>query len=193
MPRRVGLLQRPGLLAGEVAVGVADHAPRSRSAPGGCAARPSPRAHGRQQRVGRVEHRRVGRGRARPGAGSAAGAVACAIIDSERWARLPRSLARSALMRLTIAVVADSRRPAERHLAQEEVADLVDAVMLDQRERVDDVADRLRHLLAAVEQEPCAKTRFGSGRSGGHQEGRPVDRVEADDVLADHMDSRPAR
>ena len=42
---------------------------------------------------------------------------------------------------------------AERHFAQEEVAQRVDAVVGDQRRRADDVADRLRHLLAAVEQE----------------------------------------
>ena len=42
---------------------------------------------------------------------------------------------------------------AERHLAQEEVAHLVDAVLIRKVERIDDVADRLRHLLAAVEQE----------------------------------------
>ena len=37
---------------------------------------------------------------------------------------------------------------AERHLAQEEIAHLVDAILVSEVEGVDDVADRLRHLLA---------------------------------------------
>ena len=56
-----------------------------------------------------------------------------AIIESERWARLPRSLARSALMRSTIASWRVVAVLAERHLAQEEVAQLVDAVGVGKR------------------------------------------------------------
>ena len=52
---------------------------------------------------------------------------------------------------------------AERHLPQQEVADLVYAERLHQRHRVDDVADRLAHLLAAVVEEPVRKTRRGGG------------------------------
>ena len=50
---------------------------------------------------------------------------------------------------------------AERHLAHEEIAQLVDAVGVGQRERIDHVADRLRHLLAAVEQEAVAEDALG--------------------------------
>ena len=39
----------------------------------------------------------------------------------------------------------------EGHLAQEEIAKLVDAIGVRQGERVDHVADRLRHLLSAIE------------------------------------------
>jgi hypothetical protein len=80
---------------------------------------------------------------------------------------------------------------AERHLAQEEVAHLVDAVMLGHLERVDDIAERFRHLLAAVEQEAVAEDAFRHGQARRHQEGRPVDGVEADNVLADDV-HRPA-
>ena len=52
---------------------------------------------------------------------------------------------------------------AERHLAQQEVAHLVDTELVDQRDRVDHVADRLAHLLAAVElMKPCTKTLRGN-------------------------------
>jgi hypothetical protein len=45
---------------------------------------------------------------------------------------------------------------AERNLAQKEIAHLVEPVGVDQREGVDDVADRFRHLLPAIEQEAVA-------------------------------------
>ena len=77
---------------------------------------------------------------------------------------------------------------AERHLAQQEVAHLVDAERVDQGDRVDDVADRLAHLLAALTlMKPCAKTLRGKLDSGRHQERGPVHGVEPDDVLADHV------
>ncbi|MCY1232635.1 hypothetical protein D9M72_451370 [compost metagenome] len=60
--------------------------------------------------------------------------------------------------------------------------------MLDQIERIDDVAKRLRHLLALVEQEAMGKDALGQRQAGRYQESRPIDCVEADDVLADHMD-----
>ena len=78
---------------------------------------------------------------------------------------------------------------AERHFAQEEIADLVEAVVLDHGERVDDVADRLRHLLAAVEQEAMREHALRQLDAGRHQEGRPIDRMEADDILADDVRS----
>ena len=76
---------------------------------------------------------------------------------------------------------------AERHLAQEEIAELIDAIGVGHRERVDHVADRLRHLLAAVEQEAVRENAPRHIDAGRHQERRPIDRVEAHDVLADDM------
>ena len=75
----------------------------------------------------------------------------------------------------------------ERHLAQEEVAHLVDAVLVGKVEGIDDVADRLRHLLAPVEQEAVGIDPLLQRHAGRHQERRPVHRVKADDVLADDV------
>ena len=75
----------------------------------------------------------------------------------------------------------------ERHLAQEEIAHLIDAVLIGEIEGIDDVADRLRHLLAAVEQEAVRIDPLLHGNARRHQERRPVHRVEADDVLADDV------
>ena len=109
------------------------------------------------------------------------------IIDSERCARLPKLLARSALLRLTNLSRATVAVLAERDFAQEVEAHRVDAELLDQRERIDDVAERLRHLLAFDGQEAVREDALLHGDAGAHQEGRPVDRVEADDVLADDV------
>ncbi len=64
----------------------------------------------------------------------------------------------------------------------------VDAERLDEIERVEHVADRLRHLLARVEQEAVREDPARGRDPGAHQERRPVDRVEAHDVLADHVE-----
>ena len=77
---------------------------------------------------------------------------------------------------------------AERDLAQEEVAGLVEAVALDQLQRRDHVAQGLRHLLA-LDRPPAVgeDALLGVLEAGAHQEGRPVDGVEAQDVLADDV------
>ena len=75
----------------------------------------------------------------------------------------------------------------ERDLAQQEVANLVHPERLHQRHRIDDVADRLAHLLATVVEEPVREHPAGQRDSGRHQERRPVHGVEPDDVLADHV------
>ena len=97
---RIGLLQRPGLLRREIAVGFRHHAEyrgerqMDRLAPPSpCAPSRARRLPGRASRVGSWIAPRFG---TRP-------PQFLAIIDSERCARLPRSLARSALVRLTIA------------------------------------------------------------------------------------------
>ena len=75
----------------------------------------------------------------------------------------------------------------ERHLAQEEIADLVDAILVGEIEGVDDIADRFRHLLAPAEQEAVGVNALLHGDARRHQERWPVHRVEANDVLADDV------
>ena len=64
---------------------------------------------------------------------------------------------------------------AEGNFAQKEIAHLVDAVAIDQSRRIDDIADRLRHLLAAVEQEAMRKDARRAA-AGGPTSGRPANR-----------------
>ena len=110
-----------------------------------------------------------------------------ATIDSDRCARLPNSLARSALIAGDDRVLAVAAVLPERHLAQEEVAHRVDAERVDEVHRVDDVAHRLAHLLAAVEHEAVHEDPARQLDSRRHQERGPVHGVEPDDVLADHV------
>ena len=100
LPRRIGLGQRPRRFAREIAVGFRDHGPHRVRAIGGSAASPCARARRRAWRRPAPDRLVV--------VGEFAGfrqhaAKVLAIIDSERCARLPRSLARSALMRATMA------------------------------------------------------------------------------------------
>ena len=94
-------------------------------------------------------------------------------------------------------LVAHAAIGAERLLAQQEVAHLVEAEGRDQLPRLDDVAERLAHLLALDDPPAVGGDPLRQRQPGRHQEGRPVDRVEADDVLADEMHvgrpERPAR
>ena len=55
---------------------------------------------------------------------------------------------------------------------------------------IDHIADRLRHLLPAIEQEAVREDALRHLDAGRHQEGRPIDRVEAHDVLADDVQRR---
>ena len=73
---------------------------------------------------------------------------------------------------------------------EEEVAQAGDAGGVDAALRLDDVARRLGHLAlvgqpVAVDQQP-----FGQFQAGRHEEGRPVDAVELEDVLAQHVHRR---
>ena len=75
----------------------------------------------------------------------------------------------------------------EWHLTQEEITHLVDAVVIGERRRVDHIADRLRHFLPAIEQEAMHHDLLRDRQASRHEEGGPEDRVEAGDVLADHV------
>ena len=150
LPRRIGLGQRPGRFAGEIAVGVGDH-------------RPDRVEHLMQllrlHRLARLADHGVGRGEdglvvVAERAGLRQHAAELLADHRQRALRqvaeIVGEVGIDAVDDRLVAVVAVL---AERHLAQEEIAQLIDAIGVGQRERVDHVADRLRHLLAAVEQE----------------------------------------
>ena len=52
---------------------------------------------------------------------------------------------------------------------------------------IDDVAHGFGHFLAAIEQEAVGIDPLGQRHTGRHKKSGPIDRVEADDVLADNM------
>ena len=95
-----------------------------------------------------------------------------------------------------IGVVApDERVPAhvgvtvERDLAQRDVPGAVGPERRDDRVRVDEVAAALAHLLAAGREQPAVDPDPARRlEAGAPQHGRPVDRVEPGDVLADHVE-----
>ena len=195
MRDRILLAQHPGLLRGEVPVGLGDHGPdlgerrvKGEILPWPPA--PSPAARRPAHSMSLVGLREC--------AGLRHGTVA--VLGDHRQGALRQvaevvgEIGVDPVDDRLVGVVAVL---AERDLAQEEVAQLVDAVGIGERERIDHVADRLRHLLAAVEQEAVPEDPLGQRQVRRHQEGRPVDRVEADDVLADDVHVRrpvvPAR
>ncbi len=79
----------------------------------------------------------------------------------------------------------------ERDLAHEVVAQRFGAHLLDDRERVEDVAARLAHLLAADEQVAVDELAAGQVVAGAHEQRRPDDRVELEDVLGEEVERGP--
>ena len=77
---------------------------------------------------------------------------------------------------------------AEGQLAQQEIAHRVERRSArPAASGVDDVAERFRHLLALDGPPAMGEDAPRRRQLGRHQEGRPIDRVEAQDVLADHV------
>ena len=74
-----------------------------------------------------------------------------------------------------------------RHLMQYEIAYRIEAENVDHIVHVDHVALGLTHLLAALQQPGMAEHLLGQGLAERHQENRPIDRMETDDVLADQV------
>jgi hypothetical protein len=100
---------------------------------------------------------------------------------------LPSASASSPLFR-PMSATRENRRPGRRAPHAAGSSDRVQAELLDERHRVDDVAERLRDLLPLVGPPAMREDAPRRLEPGGHQEGRPVDRVEAQDVLADEVD-----
>ena len=80
---------------------------------------------------------------------------------------------------------------AERHLAHEVVPQRLGADFFDDREGIEDVAAGLAHLLAADEQVAVDELAGGQVVAGAHEQGRPDDRVELEDVLGEEVERRP--
>ena len=76
---------------------------------------------------------------------------------------------------------------AEGDLAEQEVADGVHAVAVAEDDGVNDVADGLGHLAAVHQQPAVAEDALGQRQIEGHQHGGPEDGVEAEDLLAHHV------
>ena len=70
---------------------------------------------------------------------------------------------------------------------EEVEAERVDPVDVDQVERVDHVPDRLRHLPLVQEQVPVHEQLLRDVEPGRHQQGRPDDAVELEDVLGEQV------
>src|SRR3546814_773481 len=78
----------------------------------------------------------------------------------------------------------------EADFAEQIIAQRIDAELLGERHRIDDIAERLRHLFPAVQEEAVAEHLFRQRQFRTHQEGWPVNRMKTNDILADHMDIR---
>ena len=74
------------------------------------------------------------------------------------------------------------------HLGEGKVADAVHAKVLGQLIGINDVPARFGHLVRARIEPRVAKDLFRQGEVKRHQKDRPIDGVEAEDVLADHVD-----
>ncbi len=75
----------------------------------------------------------------------------------------------------------------EDDLAEEEVAQSVGTENFEDGFAAHDVAARLGHLALFKEQPAVGDDLAGQRQSGGEQEGRPIDAVEAHDLFADHV------
>ena len=79
-------------------------------------------------------------------------------------------------------------RIAQQIVAQGVVAGRAEGIeRIHNRVWIDHVALRLRHLVLLVVNPPVGKDGLGQRQTGSHQERRPVNRMEAQDVLADHV------
>ena len=73
------------------------------------------------------------------------------------------------------------------HFAHQEIAHLIQPEFTNNRLGRDDIAQGFGHLLAFDIQKTVPKHPLGQRQVCGHQEGRPVNRVEPHDILADDM------
>jgi hypothetical protein len=84
-------------------------------------------------------------------------------------------------------VVAERAVFAEARFTKEVIAKGVDAHHVDDGRSPHDVPARLAHLVVFKQQPAVREDALRQRIAGGHQERRPEDRVEADDLLADQV------
>ena len=84
-------------------------------------------------------------------------------------------------------LLAEARVEAEIHLPEQEVPEGVVAVLVGERERLDDIAHGLRHLPAPERPVAVHVEAMVERDPGGLQHGRPVDAVRLEDILADQV------
>ena len=75
----------------------------------------------------------------------------------------------------------------EHDFAQQKIAQRVRAQHIENRFRAHNVAARLRHLALFKQQPAVRDDGFWQRQSGRHQKRRPVDAMEAHNLLADHL------
>ena len=75
----------------------------------------------------------------------------------------------------------------EGNLAEEKIADRIDAVAVDEHVWFHHVLQALAHLLTFYRPPAVSENLFRQGQSRSHQECRPVDGVKAEDILADEL------
>ena len=87
-------------------------------------------------------------------------------------------------------LVRDAAVTTEAHVAQQVEAKRVDAIGLDHGERIEHVADRLRHLRVAHRQVAVDHQPLRQRIARAQQHGRPDDGVELEDVLGQQLPAR---
>ena len=73
------------------------------------------------------------------------------------------------------------------HLMYDEIADCVHAEDIHEVIRIDDISLGLGHFLTALQKPGMTEDLLGKFHAESHQEDRPVDGMEADDILADQV------
>ena len=90
-------------------------------------------------------------------------------------------------------VVGDHTVILKRHLVDAEIADRIDIEYIGEIVGVNDISLGLRHLAAGLQEPRMTEDLLRERLAERHQEDRPVNGMEADDVLADKVKIRPSR
>ena len=182
--RLIGLAQRPGGLLVDIAIGGAHHLPDGfqrvvERLTVDLRARPA------IEGLGRIQQRLIGRGE-----GARHRQSPATVLGDHRehpLGEIAQVIGEVAVHAVDHGAMGEIAVIAEGHLAHQEIAHGIQTVALDERPRLDDVAQGFRDLLALIGPPAMGEDPARHRQVGRHQEGRPIDRVEAQDVLAHHM------